>query len=629
MKNWKKPLMTVAAASSLLLVNAPTFKVAAQVNKEVAQGTGAAVLDGTNYFGDMDPTTTLSIDFVLKLQNKDDLEKYIKETVTPYSPHYRKYLSVDEFKAKYAPNPAYIHSVTSYLQSYGIKTDVHANNLTITATGTVAQLNKALSVDLKYASFKGKSIHATKKNPTLPKVISDNILCILGLNNYSNLESRAVKQPAIIDKQDVPTGPLSLTPQDLQSHYNVNPLYKKGATGAGQTIGIVTLAEFNTDDAYKFWDNVGIKTKPNRIKVNEVDGGSGWDGYEETTLDVQQAGAIAPDANINVYVGPNSDTGFVDAFSNAINDNVAKQISVSWGSSELSIDSYVQQQMEAPEYEDTFNQLFMQAAAQGISMFAAAGDAGAYDETRGSDKVFKLTADFPAASPYITVAGGTTLPFQFHSNSTGVDVKVGEERAWGWDYLNEYYKARKLPDTNLINGGGGGFSTHFDTPDYQKGVSGVNQFSAVDEFTISPDLSNVTYKQPTVISGQGTGRNLPDLSMAADPYTGYYVYLSEPGKPGTNSGYAVFGGTSFVSPQLNGLSALINSADHTQVGFWNPQIYRFAQQSSSPFTPLNKAGAQNDNLFYSGTPGTLYNQATGLGIPDVAKLADNFSTTEK
>jgi subtilase family serine protease len=117
--------------------------------------------------------------------------------------------------------------------------------------------------------------------------------------------------------------------------------------------------------------------------------------------------------------------------------------------------------------------------------------------------------------------------------------------------------------------------------------------------------------------------------MAADPYTGYYVYLSEPGKPGTNSGYAVFGGTSFVSPQLNGLSALINSADHTQVGFWNPQIYRFAQQSSSPFTPLNKAGAQNDNLFYSGTPGTLYNQATGLGIPDVAKLADNFSTTEK
>ncbi len=621
--------MTVAAASSLLFVNTPTSKVAAEVNKEVAQGTGAAVLQGTNYFGDMDPNTVLSIDFVMKLQNKDDLEKYIKETVTPYSPHYRKYISVNEFKAKYAPNPSYIHSVTAYLQSFGIKSDVHANNLTITATGTVAQLNKALNVELKYASYKGKRIHSTKKNPTLPKAISDNILCILGLNNYSNLESRAVKQPTVIDKNDVPTGPLSLTPQDLQEHYNVNPLYKKGATGEGQTIGIVTLAEFNPDDAYQFWDNVGIPTKPNRIKVTDVDGGSGWDGYEETTLDVQQSGAIAPQANINVYVGPNSDTGFVDAFSNAINDNIAKQISVSWGSSELSIDAYVQQQMEAPEYEETFNQLFMQAAAQGISMFAAAGDAGAYDETRGTDKVFKLTADFPAASPYITAAGGTTLPFQFHSNSTGLDVKVSEERAWGWDYLHDYFKARKLPDTNLINGGGGGFSTYFNTPDYQNGVSGVNSFSAVDEFNISQDLASATYKQPTLISGKGTGRNLPDLSMAADPYTGYYVYLSDPGQPGKNSGYAVFGGTSFVSPQLNGLSALINSADHTQVGFWNPQIYRFAQQTASPFTPLNKNGADNDNLFYTGTPGTLYNQATGLGIPDVSKLAEKFDSSNK
>ncbi|PEJ57208.1 MULTISPECIES: protease pro-enzyme activation domain-containing protein [unclassified Bacillus (in: firmicutes)] len=629
MKNWKIPLMSVAAASSLLFINTPTSKVAAAVNQEVAQGTGAAVLDGTNYFGDMDPNTTLSIDFVMKLQNKAELEKFIKETTTPYSPHYRNYLNVNEFKAKYAPNPAYIHSVTSYLQGFGLKTDVHANNLTITATGTVAQLNKALNVELKYASFKGKRIHATKKNPTLPKVISDNILCVLGLNNYSNLESRAVKQPTVIDKKDVPAGPLSLTPQDLQNHYNVDPLYKKGATGAGQTLGIVTLAEFNTDDAYKFWDNMGIQTKPNRIKVTDVDGGSGWDGYEETTLDVQQSGAIAPQANINVYVGPNSDTGFVDAFSNAINDNVAKQISVSWGSSELSIDSYVQQQMEAPEYEETFNQLFMQAAAQGISMFASAGDAGAYDETRGDNKVFKLTADFPAASPYITAAGGTTLPFQFHSTSTGLDVKVNEERAWGWDYLHDYFKARNIDDVNLVNGGGGGFSTYFDTPDYQKGVSGVNKYTAVDEFKISSDLSSVTYKNPTIITGKDSGRNIPDVSMAADPYTGYYVYLSDPGQPGTNSGYAVYGGTSLVSPQLNGLTALINSAEHTQVGFWNPQIYRFAQENSSPFTPLNKAGDKNDNLFYSGTPGTLYNQATGLGIPDAAKLADKFGSPNK
>jgi subtilase family serine protease len=629
LKNWKSNLLTVAAASSLLFAGTPSLKVAAEKNQVVPQGTGAAILQGTNYFGDMDPNEVVTVDFVMKLQNKDDLEKYIKETVTPNSPHFRKYLNVNEFKAKYAPSPSFISSTTSFLKSFGITSNVHPNNLIITATGTVAQFNKALNIQLQNASYKGKKIHATKKNPVLPKDIANNILCILGLNNYSNLESRAVKQPVALDSNDIPKGPLSLLPKDLQNHYNVNPLYQKGATGAGQTIGIVTLAEFNPDDAYKFWDTAGIPTKPNRINVSDVDGGSGYDGYDETTLDVEQSGAIAPQADIHVYVGPNTDTGFIDAFSKSINDNESKQISVSWGQSELSIDSYVQQQLEAPEYEESFNQLFMQAAAQGISMFASAGDAGAYDETRGDNPVYKLTTDFPASSPYITAAGGTTLPFQFHSNKYGVDVKVNEERAWGWDYLHDYFAARNRPDAFLFSGGGGGFSSYFSTPDYQKGVSGVNTFSAVDEWNISSDLSNATFKQPTNVSGVGTGRNVPDLSMAADPYTGYAVYFSDPGQPGTNAGFATYGGTSFVAPQLNGLSALINSADNTQVGFWNPQIYRFAQQASSPFTPLNKQGADNDNLFYTGTPGTLYNQATGLGIPDVAKLAEQFKPVKK
>jgi len=629
LKNWKNGLFTVAAASSLLLASTPSLKVAAEKNQVVPQGKATTILEGTNYFGDMDPNEVVSIDLVMKLQNKNDLENYIKETVNPNSSHYRKYLNVNQFKAKYAPSPSFINSVTSFFKSYGITSNVHPNNLIITATGTVAQLNKALSIELQNASYKGKKIHSTKKNPVLPKDIANNVLCILGLNNYSNLTSRAVKQPVALDPKDVPNGPLSLLPKDLQEHYNVNPLYQKGATGAGQTIGIVTLAEFNPDDAYTFWKKAGIPTKPNRINVTDVDGGSEWNGYDETTLDVEQSGAIAPQADINVYVGSNTDTGFLDAFSKSINDNEAKQISVSWGQSELSIDSYVQQQLEAPEYEESFNQLFMQAAAQGISMFAAAGDAGAYDETRGDDPVYKLTADFPASSPYITAAGGTTLPFQFHSTSTGMDVKVSEERAWGWDYLHDYFQARHYPDTDLFSGGGGGFSTYFRTPDYQLGVSGVNNYSAIDEWNITPDFANATFKKPTIISGKGTGRNVPDLSMAADPYTGYAVYFSDPGQPGTNAGVATYGGTSFVAPQLNGLSALINSADNTQVGFWNPQIYRFAGESSSPFTPLNKQGAENDNLYYTGTPGTLYNQATGLGIPDVAKLAEKFKATKK
>jgi subtilase family serine protease len=62
-----------------------------------------------------------------------------------------------------------------------------------------------------------------------------------------------------------------------------------------------------------------------------------------------------------------------------------------------------------------------------------------------------------------------------------------------------------------------------------------------------------------------------------------------------------------------------------RVGFWNPSIYKFAQLPSSPFTPLDTTGTSNDNLFFSGTAHTIYNPATGLGIPNLAKVAADFA----
>lgn len=637
MKNFKGKMLSVLAAGTLLMGTIPLTASAKSLDDQVLpQGTGAQVLSNANYFGDLDPSTPITVDIVMKVQNKDQLAKYINETVTPGNHNYRKYLNVSQFKAKFAPNPSQINEVTHYLRSFGIESKAYPDNLIITANGTVEQFNKAFNVDIKKAKYKGKSFHGTKKAPRAPKNVADNILCILGLSDYSNLVSNSIKRSDTVAPQDdnSPTGPLSLTPQDLVNRYNVQPLYDNGATGAGQTIGIVSLADFNTEDAYSFWDQMGIKVKPNRITKVNVDGGTGWDGYDETTLDVDQSGALAPQADIRAYLAPNTDTGFVDGFAKAINENKVQSLSVSWGESETVVDYFTKLQQETPEYAESFNQLFMEAAAQGISTFAAAGDAGAYDNARLASygdqfpglQYYNLTVDNPADSPYITAAGGTTIPFHFTSASTGITVSVNKERAWGWDYIGKYFTARGITPDNLVAGGGGGFSTMFATPDYQKGVKGVNTFSAVQDFDFNGALTSVlNYNaNPEVIKGKGSGRNVPDLSMNADPYTGYYVYLSDPGAAGQNSGWAVYGGTSFVSPQLNGLTALINSADHTQVGFWNPQIYQYAQDKSSPFTPLNDSGANNDNGYYTGTPGTIYNQATGLGIPDVAALASHF-----
>ncbi|HSU79924.1 MAG TPA: S53 family peptidase, partial [Candidatus Angelobacter sp.] len=573
----------------------------------------------------------VTVDIVLKVKNKDALANYINDTVTPGNKNYHNYLSVNQFSSTYAPAETEVSTVVNYLQSFGLKTTVYSDNLVITVTGQVKHINKAFNVNLQKAGYKGKAFHATKHNPTVPRSIGDDILCILGLTDYSNLTSDSVTP---FEKQTVTT-PNNLNgylgPQDLIQHYGANELYENGTKGKGQTIGIVTLADFNKKDAYVFWKAAGIDVKANRINKIKVDGGSDFSGYEETTLDVEQSGALAPDATINVYVAPNGDTGFLDGFAQAINDNSAQQISVSWGQSETIINNAVQQNEEAPQYAEAFDQLFMQAAAQGISTFASSGDGGAYDTTT-SENYYDLAVDHPADSPYITAAGGTTLPLHLTSK-TGIKVDVDYERAWGWDYLFPVFKSSGL-DVNsgyYFEGGGGGFSAIFATPDYQKNVPGVNQFTGVRLFDISPDLKTAALSsEPSSVNGTHEGkngngaRNVPDLAMDADPETGYAIYVSDPGQPGSHPKWYEIGGTSIVAPQLNGFNALINSAGNTKVGFWNPQIYHFAQQENSPFNPLTDSGTTNDNLFYTGTPDTIYNQATGLGTPNLSALAKDF-----
>ncbi|MCP8970131.1 S53 family peptidase [Ectobacillus ponti] len=631
---WKKVTAFSVMSTMACFVALPAVTSTAATEVTVQQ---AGNPQGASVMGNLPGDTPVTVDVVMKVKNKDKLAAFIQDTTTPGSRNYRKYLSVDAFRKAYGADAESVRQVVEYLRAFGIQTTVAPNNLIVTANGTAAQFNKAFSVTLKKEEYKGEHFHGSKENPKVPAHLGNNILCILGLSNYSSYTSHAVKQTPLLENGAVPQGPLSLTPQDLIQHYNVQPLYDKGAAGAGQTIGIVTLADFNQEDAYAFWKQAGISVKPNRITKVNVDGGSGWDGYDETTLDVEQSGALAPQADIRVFVGPNSDTGFVDTFSTAINENKSQQISVSWGESETAVNYLVQLQQETPKYAEVFNQLFMQAASQGISMFAASGDEGAYDAARefglssGIAGATSLSVDTPADSPYITAAGGTTLPFSLHSDKYQIDITNSAERAWGWDYLYPYFDARGLnnPDgwgSRYLAGGGGGFSQLFATPEYQRNVPGVNQYTAVKQWTENADQSSLTRDTaPTIVTGKGKGRNLPDLSMNADPYTGYKVWVSDPGAPGTNAGYATYGGTSFVSPQLCGLSALMNSANGTQAGFWNTQLYRFALQKDSPLHPLNTTGPQNDNGFYTGTPGTVYNQATGLGTPDIAALARKFN----
>ena len=320
--------------------------------------------------------------------------------------------------------------------------------------------------------------------------------------------------------------------------------------------------------------------------------------------------------------------------------NTASTISSSWGESETYVRAAILGGQETSTYLAAFNEAFLEMAIQGQSGFLAAGDAGAYDASRDLGTT-NLSVDTSADSPYITAAGGTTLPWT--GTLTGPDgsatVTVAKQRAWGWDYL--WPAIAKITGSteaaaaeSAIGGGGGGFSTVEGSPLYQLFVSGTHNYNAVEYLTptsyqtIVAGLTEPTAwnfnPTPSVTSGSGNGRAVPDVSADADPYSGYLLYspaFAQAGAPVLEGGW---GGTSFVAPQLNGSTAVIDSAVGHRVGFWNPSIYADAAFGGGPFTELDQAGTSNDNLYYTGNPGQRYNEAVGLGIPNLTALAGDF-----
>jgi len=477
------------------------------------------------------------------------------------------------------------------------------------------------------------------------------VLAILGLTNYSSNTTHLTKA---VTKDVKASGSSSdacvaLTglqsdcrvPQDYSNRYGVTPLVKAGAAGQGQTIGIVTLAALDPGAPQYFWSHIAhVKQYDRSVDVVNVDNGPGApsdaSGTGETDIDVEQSGGVAPAADVRVYQAPNTDPGFADAFFQAASDDVAQSVSTSWGESETVVAATVAAGVEARTLALVFDEVYAELAVQGQSAFVASGDEGAYAASRDLGTT-NLSVQLQSASPFITAAGGTTLPFSATfagSNGQSATVTVAQERAWGWDYLwpaIATVSGQPLDKTaeSLVVGSTGGYSADEPMPWYQRGVSGTRSWSAVPYLTptnpqeVAPGLTEPTAwdftANPSVVHGTGSTRAVPDLSADADPETGYLLYEPSAGSQPLIGGY---GGTSFVAPQFAGTSAVIDSALGHRVGFWNPLIYGLA--GCSAIHPLDASGTSNDNIFYTGTPGTKYNAATGLGIPDFAKVAAGF-----
>jgi kumamolisin len=445
-------------------------------------------------------------------------------------------------------------------------------------------------------------------------------------------ESRSSQQrPVLPPHSGSATGiPGEYTVGDVANFYDINPLYKAGINGRGQTVGIATLANFLPSDAYAYWSLIGLKILPNRITQVHVDGGgelSADAGSGETSLDVEQSGGLAPNAKIIVYDAPNTNPGFIDLFYKAASDNLVDSLSVSWGQAEIYYFETVGGEDDTGQFP-VFHQAFLELAAQSISTLATAGDSGAYDPNVGYNLGYTselnnvLGVDSPGADPVITAAGGTTRPFVLPAVEFPALPPPPPT-------------VPPIPPTApplivTLNKFGAGIT--FKTIP----LNLVGRPTRIFGFLAAASVSSGRCRPTKVIPLASAALNpasapsqtvrtcsicrrispvMPDVSLNADPFSGYLLLSTEDG------GLSDFwGGTSFAAPQLNGISALISQATGGgRLGLWNPMLYRFQQNygygNASPLVDI----AKGDNWFYYGIPG--YEPGAGLGVLDVAKLA--------
>ncbi|HTS54695.1 MAG TPA: S53 family peptidase [Burkholderiales bacterium] len=479
------------------------------------KGSERQPVPGARSVAKADPAERLEVSVLVRRRGGEALEGKVKQLAA--GDKAGGHIGREDFERQFGADPADLAAVKKFAGSHGLAVvQEHAARRTVVLSGTVAQFNEAFGVDLQQFEHDGGSYRGRTGSIHLPEELNGIVEAVLGLDNRPQARPhfRSRRPDGNVYWRATSAQSTSFTPTQLASLYDF-----PGGTGQGECIAIIELGGgYRTADLRAYFSELNI-ARP-QVSAVSVDHGknhptgdpNGPDG--EVMLDIEVAGAIAPGASIVVYFAPNTDAGFLDAITTAVHDTTHKPsvISISWGGPES---SWTQQSMTA------FDEAFQAAAAMGITLCVASGDAGSSDGVNdGADHV-----DFPASSPYALACGGTSL-----QASSG---NITSEAVWN----------------DGANGGAGG--------------GGVSSFFALPSWQATLQVTNAQG-----VSTPLQSRGVPDVSGDADPLTGYDVRVD-----GSDT---IFGGTSAVAPLWAGLIARINSAKGSAVGYIHPQLYKNA-----------------------------------------------------
>jgi len=564
----------ILAISSIVLFRSP--RVAGDGMLRLQGHVDYRKLHGARFLGNHDAGDSLKLAITLKPRDPAGLEDFLRRVQDPNDSLYHHYLTLEEFADRFGPSESDVRDVAAHLERFGVRvTDVHRNRLVLDVEGTSASVENAFQLQMnEYRLASGRVARSANADPIFPVDIASKVHAVVGLDDVSVRRPHLVRPGGAGARAPMPRASIGdyMTPAKIKSAYNLASLTQ---TGAGETLAFFELSEYSAADIAAYASNFGIPAPT--LENVLVDGGPrhaahpgdpddvGDNERAEVTLDIELAAAVAPGlTKILVYDGPNTDARLLDTYSKIASENRASVVSVSWGLSEDET-SAATRNAEAV--------VFQQMAAQGQSIFVASGDSGAYDDPHNPNT---LSVDDPASQPYVTAVGGTTLYLNAGENT------YQRESAW------------MRSSGGRIGSGGGGVSRVWSLPTWQAAVS-------------------------TNANGASTAhRMVPDVSLDADPATGYPIYFTATGQSG--AWYAI-GGTSAAAPIWAAFASLVNQkrvADgHARVGFANPMIYQIAQSDQSDLD-FHDVDDGSKNRYYAAT--IYYDLATGWGSFSGANL---------
>lgn len=590
-------------ASALLFICISPYASAQTWASTATKAYPVQYLSGAVPIGSLAASTPLHIVLGLQERNAGQVQPTLRAMLTPGNALNGTSLTVEQFVTKFGATNAQTSAVTKYLSSAGFtNVELAANHLLVEADGTAAVVQEAFHTTLEGYLVNGAKVYVNTAAAQVPTSLSGIVIAVLGLNNVARMHSDITKLHTGARAQTDPcTPPACPTPDPSNESYSaeqyqiaydaaspaaaatVEPAWASATCGSfaapqllstGGCTAIGIIAEGDLTQVVKDLRTYETTYKLPQVPVTVVNAGIAspdTSGADEWDLDSQTSTGIAQRVSHLYFYAATSltDSDLGLAINKAVSSNVVKAFNMSFGECEFF--PYIDGAMLLDD------EIFGEAALQGITAFASSDDQGSACPLEGTNGV-PLSGPpdtaYPASSPYVVAVGGTYL---FTNTNYTFDFETAAD----------------------FSGGG---PSYFETSPFWQAYTGSGTL-------------------PIVPSSEAGLRGVPDVSMCAGGAE-VAICAANVFVDGTAT---LVGGTSLSSPLAMGSWARIESSHKNKLGFAAPLIYQLANGGPTPSSTYFNDVILGGNGLFTALPG--YDYVTGIGSWDISVINKKIPST--